>query len=232
MGTAARTKSRRSPQPPLASDRAAGLARDEELLQAAFDIFTERGFEGATMLEIASRARASKSTLYARYATKEALFEALMEWSTRQGTEALDAVTSDTTLAPLTALHRFASILLGLMLQPAKLALFRIAVAEGARLSAVGKTFAAFTREHGRQRLSGIVTRLLRDGVVEIDDRDEFGHSFMGLLQGELYMRALLGIIATPSHDEIAAHARRAMERLVRAYAPAGPPFRRTQKRP
>jgi hypothetical protein len=118
------------------------------------------------------------------------------------------------------------------MLQPAKLALFRIAVAEGARLSAVGKTFAAFTREHGRQRLSGIATRLLHDGVVEIDDRDEFGHSFMGLLQGELYMRALLGTIATPSHDEIAAHARRAMKRLVRAYAPARRLSRRPQKHP
>ena len=59
------------------------------------------------------------------------LFEALMAWSTLQGTEALDAIAADETLDPLTALHRLAAQLLALMLQPKKLALFRIAVAEG-----------------------------------------------------------------------------------------------------
>ena len=78
-------------------------AREEEILQAAFDVFTEKGFHGARMLDVASRARASKATLYARYPSKEALFEALMAWSTRQGTDALDAIAADETLDPLTA---------------------------------------------------------------------------------------------------------------------------------
>src|SRR5439155_1375548 len=80
------------------------------------------------------------------------LFEALMAWTTRQGTDALDAIAADETLDPLTALHRFAAQLLALMLQPKKLALFRIAVAEGNRLSAVGRTYSAFTRDHGMER--------------------------------------------------------------------------------
>ena len=36
-------------------------AREEEILQAAFDVFTEKGFHGATMLDVASRAYASKA---------------------------------------------------------------------------------------------------------------------------------------------------------------------------
>ncbi len=108
-------------------------AREEEILRAAFDVFTEKGFHGATMLDVASRARASKATLCACYPGKQELFEALMAWSTRQGTEALDAIAADETLDPLTALHRLAAQLLALMLQPKKLALFRIAVAEGER---------------------------------------------------------------------------------------------------
>src|SRR6476620_10840070 len=136
------------------SDPAAKLpqetpARDEEILQAAFDVFTEKGFHGARMLDVASRARASKATLYARYPSKEALFEALMAWSTRQGTEALDTMAADETLDPLAALHRLAAQLLALMLQPKKLALFRIAVAEGDRLSAVGRSYSAFTSDRG-----------------------------------------------------------------------------------
>ncbi|MEH2551247.1 AcrR family transcriptional regulator [Bradyrhizobium sp. AZCC 2262] len=210
------------------SDPAAKLsqedsAREEEILQAAFDVFTEKGFHGARMLDVASRARASKTTLYARYPSKEALFEALMAWSTRQGTDALDAIAADETLDPLTALQRFAAQLLALMLQPKKLALFRIAVAEGDRLSAVGRTYSAFTRDHGMECVRAIVARLLKQKLIEIDDRAEFGHSFIGLLQGELFTRALLGTIPSPHREEIDRHARRAVTRLMRAYAASDP---------
>ena len=217
MGTQSRRAKTKPPKPAAPSPE--DLAREEEILQAAFDVFSEQGFHGARMLDVANRARASKATLYARYPSKEALFEALMAWSTRQGTEALDAIAADQTLDPLAALHRFAAHLLALMLQPKKLALFRIAVAEGDRLSAVGRTYSAFTRDHGIERVRAIVARLVKQGLIEIDDRAEFGHSFIGLLQGELFSRALLGTIPAPGREEIDRHARRAVTRLMRAYA-------------
>ena len=224
MGTQSRRAARkRSTAAAVAKPPQEASAREEEILRAAFDVFTEKGFHGATMLDVASRARASKATLYARYPSKEALFEALMAWATRQGTDALDAIAADETLDPLTALHRLAAQLLALMLQPKKLALFRIAVAEGNRLSAVGRTYSAFTRDHGMERVRAIVTRLLKQGLIEIDDRAEFGHSFIGLLQGELFTRALLGTIPSPGREEIDRQARRAVTRLMRAYAPSAP---------
>jgi hypothetical protein len=64
-----------------------------------------------------------------------------------------------------------------------------------------------------------IVARLVKQGSIEIDDRAEFGHSFIGLLQGELFSRALLGTILAPSREEIDRHAKRAVTRLMRAYA-------------
>jgi len=220
MGTQSRRARAKRPEPATPSPE--DSAREEEILQAAFDVFTDKGFHGARMLDVANRARASKATLYAHYPSKEALFEALMAWSTRQGTEALDAIAADQTLDPLAALHRFAAHLLALMLQPKKLALFRIAVAEGHRLSAVGRTYSAFTRDHGIERVRAIVARLVKQGLIEIDDRAEFGHSFIGLLQGELFSRALLGTIPSPDREEIDRHAKRAVTRLMRAYAPSG----------
>jgi AcrR family transcriptional regulator len=200
--------------------------RDEELLRAAFAVFTEKGFHGATMLEVASRARASKATLYARFKNKESLFRALVGWGTRQGTEILDAIVRDETLDPLTALHRFAAGVLSQMLQPEKLALFRIAVAEGERLPEIGRILSGFTREHGRTLGRLIARRLVQEGLVEINDPDEYGHSFIGLLQGEMFTRALLGTIPPPSPAEIESHAHRAMARLVRAFAPSRAPAR------
>ena len=197
--------------------------REEEILRAAFAVFTEKGFHGATMLDVATRARASTATLYGRFAGKAALFGALVAWGTRQGTEALDAIVDDTRLDPLTALDRFAARLLGLMLQPEKLALQRIAIAEGGRLPAVGRLYSQATRAHGAGLGRRIARRLVDAGVIRIDDAEAFGHSFIGLLQGELVIRALLGEIDPPDQEAIERHAAQAMALLVRAYAPSRP---------
>ena len=197
-------------------------SRDEEILRAAFDVFTEKGFHDATMLDVAKRARASKATLYGRFAGKEALFKALVAWGTRQGAEALSSIAADETPDPLAALNRYATRLLSQMLQPEKLALFRIAVAEGARLPEVGAIYSNATRDHGVALGRKLAARLIEARIVQIDEPEAFGHAFMGLLQGELFTRALLGVIPPPSEAEIEAHAHAAMSRLVRAFAPAG----------
>ncbi len=51
-------------------------ARPAELLTAALEVFTERGFAGARLEDIAARAGVSKGTLYLYYANKEELFKA------------------------------------------------------------------------------------------------------------------------------------------------------------
>jgi AcrR family transcriptional regulator len=195
-------------------------ARGEEILRAAQAIFAEKGFHGATMLDVARHAHASKATLYARFQSKEALFRALVDWATRQGAKTLDAIADDRTLDPRAALDRFATQLLSLMMQPEKLALLRIAVAEGGRAPSAGKIFSDFTREHGARLGRLIASRLVNQGLIEIGDGEEFGHAFVGLLQGELLTRALLGVIPPPTNAEIQRHARRAMARLLRAFAP------------
>ena len=52
---------------------------DELLLGAAAEVFHERGFHEASMLDIAERAGATKPTLYARFGSKEALYDLAME---------------------------------------------------------------------------------------------------------------------------------------------------------
>src|SRR6201997_2264265 len=49
-------------------------AVEERILHAARKIFLERGFEGASIDEIAEAARSGKPTIYARFRDKRALF--------------------------------------------------------------------------------------------------------------------------------------------------------------
>ena len=51
---------------------------DERILDAARRAFLERGLAGASIDEIAARARAGKPTIYARFPSKEALFTAVV----------------------------------------------------------------------------------------------------------------------------------------------------------
>src|SRR6201982_1978595 len=51
---------------------------EERILDAAGKIFLERGFEGASIDEIAEVARSGKPTIYVRFRDKRALFTAVV----------------------------------------------------------------------------------------------------------------------------------------------------------
>jgi AcrR family transcriptional regulator len=81
----------------LEPQRDVGRQRVAELLQAAAAVIQERGFEAATMAEIAARAGAKIGSLYRFFPNKDAVAEALM----RRYAEALqaeyDAIHADAT---------------------------------------------------------------------------------------------------------------------------------------
>jgi AcrR family transcriptional regulator len=64
---------------PLEPRREAGRQRVAELMDAAAAVIQERGFEAATMAEIAARADAKVGSLYRFFPSKDAVAEALMQ---------------------------------------------------------------------------------------------------------------------------------------------------------
>jgi AcrR family transcriptional regulator len=73
MSTDTTTSGARAPK------RARGKQRVAELLQAAAEVFNEKGFESATMTEIAARAGAPIGSLYQFFPVKEALADTLVQ---------------------------------------------------------------------------------------------------------------------------------------------------------
>ncbi len=60
------------------SSMASRLSTRERILEAALDVFAEKGFHLATVDEIAERANLGKGTVYRHFANKEALFNELV----------------------------------------------------------------------------------------------------------------------------------------------------------
>jgi AcrR family transcriptional regulator len=63
---------------PRAPRRARGQLRVEALLASAAEVFAQKGFDAATMTEIAAHAESSIGSLYQFFRTKEAVAEALL----------------------------------------------------------------------------------------------------------------------------------------------------------
>src|SRR5262249_14505923 len=68
-------------------------AVEERILNAARQVFLERGFEGASIGEIADAARAGKPTIYGRFSGKEALFTAVVMRSVAANVARFEAYT-------------------------------------------------------------------------------------------------------------------------------------------
>lgn len=64
---------------PSAPKYAPGIARVEAILAAAAEVFAERGFEAATMTEIAARSGTAIGSMYRFFPTREALGARLLE---------------------------------------------------------------------------------------------------------------------------------------------------------
>lgn len=68
-----------TPQPPVAPPRRRRkAARPAELTAAALDVFVDKGYAATRLEDVAERAGVSKGTLYLYFASKEALFQAVV----------------------------------------------------------------------------------------------------------------------------------------------------------
>jgi AcrR family transcriptional regulator len=63
----------------LKRSRMSGAARREQLIEVACGLFAERGFEGASVEEIASRAGVSKPIVYGHFGGKEGIYAVVVD---------------------------------------------------------------------------------------------------------------------------------------------------------
>src|SRR5215213_10232182 len=202
-----------------------GLARDdprgkaEAVLAAAERAFLAAGFGAVTMDAIAREAGVSKATVYAHYASKEALFGAVVaRLSARRfhlfSVEALDPVDIE---ASLTAI---ASRFLDLVLSPEAIALNRIIIAEVTRFPALGAVFWEAGPERTRVQIEAFLRRAAEAGSLAIPDARLAAEQFVALARGEIHLRSLLRLGAEGDAPGLSAAAESAVATFLRAFGP------------
>jgi AcrR family transcriptional regulator len=100
------------PLEPLTAERRRQQTR-EYLLQAAAQVFAERGFHEATLDEVAAAAGYTKGAVYSNFKNKEDLFLALLEDSYAREMTALRATIESSDIPPEARIGDFVSLIGG-----------------------------------------------------------------------------------------------------------------------
>lgn len=176
-------------------------AKRRQIVEGARKIFLDRGFEGASMGEIARCAGVSKGTLYVYFQNKEQLFCAIMEEERRSHRK--PTFTIDTSLPVDAALRDFGRRLLSFLLLPTTVAAMRTAMGIAERMPDVGRTF--YQRGPGQtiRVVQDYLAAKVEEGQLDIPDVGMAATQFLDLVQSSLIRPALFGIeIAEPERAE------------------------------
>ena len=202
-----------------APKQTASEARTERLLEVAAKIFLEKGFEGASVSEIAREAHASKETLYSRYPSKSELFLAVMRRKTDLMAAELNAVLVPD--APTEeALQSFGVVIVGRMISAPSLAMHRILALESSRFPDLPRLFF----ELGPARVIATLARYLCEQVMlgrlrKLDGEVAAQH-FLSLLTAGIMTRVSLGIQPLPTPEETRRRVRAAVDVFLHGYEP------------
>jgi len=184
---------------------------EKRILDAAAKVFLERGFEGASVDEIADVAHAGKPTIYARFSGKEALFAAVIARLVRQNTGSLQSVAVlGSTLED--RLEHLAEAFLRNVLTPDSVGLVRAAIAEARRFPKLASSVGRMARERGMEAVAGILGELARsDGTPPLaafaaDHLPATTRRFIDMVLLPMLLRALLGEDLAALEGEIGSH--------------------------
>jgi AcrR family transcriptional regulator len=138
-------------------------ARVLQLLAAAKETFTSKGFAATTMDDIAGAAGMSKKTLYKLFESKTELFRAMLLRSLPEAHFANPPLAGPPTTQLRTALRRIADVALA----PGEIALHRLIVGERQASPDLGRMFGEVIMETGTDDLVGLLRTVRLDPRLE-----------------------------------------------------------------
>lgn len=137
-------------------------ARPAELLEAAFELFVERGFAATRIDDIAARAGVSKGTVYLYFPSKQAVFEALVRQAVLPNVERLIGETAEPGAPVLEILPRLLRAITATMAGSSLLQFPRLIIAESPQFPEL----AQFWRQTVIDRMLGVVSGLIERGIA------------------------------------------------------------------
>jgi len=197
-----------------------GTVKLEQIMQAAKRLFLEHGVATTTMDAVAREAGVSKATLYSYFRSRDELFGAVVEALDDRFTASLISGVSGSEDLRVKLL-RFGRTVLELLLHPETISAYRTVVAEAARFPELGEVFYANGACRLLDRLERFFASAMESGLLRPAHPRRAAEQFVGLVRGDLMLRALLGISRSADAAEIDAIVASGVDTFCRAYLAA-----------
>lgn len=177
-------------------------AKCRQIMEGARTVFLERGFDAASMGEIARHAGVSKGTLYVYFESKEELFEAIFEEESRAQAEqvfALDHGNRDVRAV----LTRLGCDYVRFLCDPARLSSHRTVLAIAERMPDLGRRFYAAGPATGVARVSRYLRAQVDAGVLRIDDCELAAAQFLDTCPSTMFKPMIFSSAPPPTDERI-----------------------------
>jgi AcrR family transcriptional regulator len=199
-------------------------AKRRSFMQAGAALFIEKGYSNVSVDAIAAGAGASKVTFYNYFASKEALFEAVVLETRIPAFERMLAVPRDG--ADLTQiLFDIGVVYLELKLSPKVVAFDRLVIGEAKRLPELARIYHSSGPNKTLEVIQGLIEQLLaRRFLQSTQPVRTLALHFMALCDSGIYVRQVWGLDPAPTGEQLATSASSAVAAFIGAYA--APAFR------
>ncbi len=190
----------------------------QQILSGAGIVFTEDGYEGASMSRIAAEANVSKGTLYNYFDSKSALFAAFVSQKAAAELPRLFAPIS-TEGSMEDVLREIAGGMISLIISPGSVVLYRIVVAEAAKFPHLAEIFWQTGPQTALSRMAEWLERHMEAGLLRRDDPFFAAGQFFALCQTPCCTKRRLRIGGDPTQFEQDQTAQGAVRVFLDSYA-------------
>ncbi len=165
----------------------------EQVVDGAWKVFLNEGFEGASVDDIARSANVSKATLYSYFPDKRLLFlEVARAECQRQANQAFSEI--DFSCAVQEVLTQAATRMVYFFLSDFGQQMFRICVSECARFPELGKEFFASGPGLVQSRMAEFLGEATKRGEINVTDTMFAAAQFHELCKADLHTRVICGL--------------------------------------
>ncbi|GEO40465.1 TetR family transcriptional regulator [Skermanella aerolata] len=177
-----------------------GDARRRAILDAAWTLFLEKGFERTTLGDIIALSGGSRSTLYEQFGDKDGLFETAIMLKCSEFIERMRQIPLDGG-DPERTLTEFGMNFTECVLSPESPKFLRLLIASGDQFPQVIDAFFQGAPDAVRQILSDYLREATVRGQLRVTDPDHAATTFLGFLHGDQHLKMLLRPerLATPA---------------------------------
>ena len=179
--------------------------KNQAIIAAATQVFLKKGFESASMDEIAAVAEVSKRTVYQHFGNKEQLFQKiLVEYWQAMNVNQQSLFNPDQSIA--VNLKHFAQIFLDFLYRPQTIDLFRLLISESQRFPSLTQSLLVNGKAPFTQELIRFLDQQKKKGVLRIKDTERAASFFLGQLKEYHFWPMMLGFtqeMSFPKRDQL-----------------------------